>query len=325
MKQLFFVFLLGVCCFSWQASRAQQITSVSAIIKGYNGEVVDFEFMNQDGINQQFPYQDGQEMTFDVKLKDVTLMKLNAWIWIWLRPGDQLHADIQYDGRNYKTAHFTGTPEMVKANEVVRDMRNLRISRRYKMNTLAAIVVQIPMLEYYEATQKELTDELALLEAKKAEIPAEVYAYIHAEHEALLLSNLIRCPWIYAQALGHTNVVYPEGYWNILDNYKLTEERYGLKSQAYMAFLLTYKGYMRKKAAHDQGMEYVPNKTIQAEYEDIASFYEGVLRENALFVFLYNQIAGGGDMKELGVLVKNYQKNYTKNKEFRKILSDIMQ
>ena len=325
MKQLFFILLAAVCCWGGQVVQAQKVTSVNAVIKGYTGKVVDFEFMNQEALNQQFPYKESQEMSFEVKLKDISLMKVNAWIWVWLRPGDQLQAEIWYDGQNYKTARFTGTPELVKANEVVRDMRDLRISRDYKMNTLAAIVVQVPMLDYYKATQKELTDELALLEAKKSEIPGDLYACIYAEHEALLLSNLIRCPETYAQVKRAADVTYPEGYWNILDNYKLTENEDALKSQVYMSFLLTYKDYMRKKEAHDKGIEYVSNKTMKTEYQDIASFYEGVLRENALFVFLYNQIVRGEDMNELEKLIKDFQKKYAKNKEFRKILTDIMQ
>lgn len=301
---------------------AQKTTKISAIIKGYNGKVVDFEFMNQDDCNQQFPYKDGAKMAFETDLDGINLIKVNSYIWICARPSDQIHADISYQGRNYKTSEFTGTPEMVIANNVIRDMRNYRIANNYKMNTLAAIVTQVPMADYYKATKTELENELPMLEAKKSEIPADVYAYLYAEHQSLLLSNLILCPIKYANG---NKPVYPEGYWNILDNYTPSEDKHALESRSYMAFLPTYKMYMQMKAAHDQGKEYSHNKTITEEYKDITVFYEGILRENALFVFLYNQIVNGGNFDEIEPLVKEYGKKYTKNKYFKNTLTNMMQ
>lgn len=304
------------------ALQAQKTAKISATVKGYNGKVVDFEFMNQDDCNQQFPYKEGAEMAFETELDGLNLMKVNAYIWICVRPGDQIHADILYRGRNYQTAEFSGTPEMVIANNVIRDMRNYRIANDYKMNPLAAIVTQVSLSDYYKATKKELENELPMLEARKNEIPADVYAYLYAEHQSLLLSNLILCPGMFGQGKP---TVYPEGYWNILDNYTLSEDKSALESRSYMAFLPTYKMYMQMKAAHDKGTEYMPNTTITEEYKDIAAFYNGILRENALFVFLYNQIVNGGDFDELEPLVKEYGKKYTKNKYFKNTLTNMMQ
>ncbi len=325
MRKLFL--LLGVLLVCCGISHSQKLTSISAIVKGYNGKVIDFEFMNQEGINMQFPYQEGQEMSFEVKLNDINLVKVNSYIWLCVRPGDRIHADIQYDGRNYKTAEFTGTPEIIVANQVIRDMRNFRISNDYKMNTLAAIATLVPMEKYYEATKLELEKELAMLEAKKAEIPEDVYRYLYAEHESLLLTNLIKCPEIYAgvRKVKAEAVIYPESYWNILDNYQLHEDVHSLKSRPYMSFLLLYKYYMKKKAAHDQGKEYVQRTGMKEEYEELADFYKGKLRENALFVFLYNQIVAGRDFNELERLVKDFLKKYNEDKYFRKTLTDMMQ
>lgn len=322
MKKMFFALWI---IFSISSLYAQKSTEISATVKGYNGKVVDFEFMNQEGINMQFPYKDGQEMTFETKLNGINLMKVNAYIWICVRPGDQIHADIQYDGRNYRTAEFTGTPEMVVTNNVIRDMRNYRISNGYKMNTLAAIVTQVPMMDYYKATEVELENELRMLEAKKQEIPADVYDYLYAEHQSLLLSNLILCPGVYAGFRADKQVTYPEGYWHILDHYTLREDKNSLMSHAYMSFLLTYMRYIQLKAASDKGAEYTPKTTMKDEYDDIAAFYDGVLRENALFVFLYNQMAAGRDFTVIEPLVKDYLKKYARDKYFKKTLTNMMQ
>lgn len=323
MKRIFFLFIL--CVLQFSSVCAQKKTLVSATVSGYNGKVVDFEFIGQEKCNMQFPYKEGQNMEFEAELNDVVILKVNAWIWIFLRPGDQIHADIQYNERNYKTAEFTGTPEIVKANNAIRDMRNLRIENRYKMNTLAAVVTQVSLADYYAATQKEIREELPVLKAIQDEIPEEVYNYLYAEHESLLLSNLINCPGVYGPDKKGASLTYPEGYWNVLDHYRLYEDLYSLKSRAYMAFLLTYKNYMRRKAAHDAGEKYVPNKTMKAEYEDIAAFYPNVsLRENALFVFLYNQISAGRDFDAIQPLVKDFLKKQSKNKYFKKLLTDMM-
>lgn len=319
MKKILFALfiLLGT-----MALHAQKTAKISVIIKGYSGKVVDFEFMNQDDCNQQFPYKEGAEMAFETGIDGINLIKVNSYVWICVRPGDQIHADVLYKGRNYQTAEFSGTPEMVIANNVIRDMRNHRIANDYKMNTLAAIVTQVPMADYYKATKTQLENELPMLEARKNDIPADVYAYLYAEHQSLLLSNLILCPGKYANS---NKPVYPEGFWNILDNYTPSEDKHALESRAYMAFLLTYKMYMQMKAAHDQGTEYIPNKTITEEYKDIIAFYNGILRENALFVFLFNQIINGGDFEEIEPLVKEYGKKYTKNKYFKNTLTNMMQ
>lgn len=325
MKRIFFMFVLGWCVLQFPSLYAQKKTLVSATVTGYNGKVVDFEFIGQERCNMQFQYQEGQNMEFEAELNDVVILKVNAWIWIFLRPGDQIHANIQYDKRNYKTAEFTGTPEIVKANNAIRDMRNLRIGNRYKMNTLAALVTQVSLADYYAATQKEIREELPILRAIKNEVPEEVYNYLYAEHESLLLSNLIGCPMIYGPDKKGAGLTYPEGYWNVLDHYRLYEDSYSLKSRAYMAFLLTYKDYMRKKAAHEAGEKYVQNTTMKAEYEDIAAFYPNVsLRENALFVFLYNQISAGRDFDDIQPLVKDFLKKQSKNKYFKKLLTNMM-
>ena len=101
MKRIFFMFVLGWCVLQFPSLYAQKKTLVSATVTGYNGKVVDFEFVGQERCNMQFQYQDGQNMEFEAELNDVVILKVNAWIWIFLRPGDQIHANIQYDKRNY--------------------------------------------------------------------------------------------------------------------------------------------------------------------------------------------------------------------------------
>lgn len=93
----------------------------------------------------------------------------------------------------------------------------------------------------------------------------------------------------------------------------------------YMAFLLPYKDYMRRKEAHDQGKDYQPLTSLEDQYKDMAAFYKGSLQDAALFVLLYNSITSNGDFNVIEKLVKDYLKKYNKNKEYKKILNQVMQ
>ena len=91
-----------------------------------------------------------------------------------------------------------------------------------------------------------------------------------------------------------------------------------------MSFLATYKDYMRRKEAGNKAEGFTRSKTLEDEYADLADFYEGSLRDAALFVFLYNAIANNGDFDRLDKLRKDYLKKYNKDKEYKKILAQIM-
>ena len=77
--------------------------------------------------------------------------------------------------------------------------------------------------------------------------------------------------------------------------------------------------------SHDQGKDYQPLTSLEDEYKDMATFYKGALQDAALFVLLYNSITSNGDFNVIEKLVKDYLKKYNKNKEYKKILNQVMQ
>ena len=89
--------------------------------------------------------------------------------------------------------------------------------------------------------------------------------------------------------------------------------------------LAPYKDYVRAKEAHDAGKEYEPLSSLEEQYEDFVAFYDGNLRDTALFVFLYDSIAAGKDFNVIEKLVKDYLKKYNKVREYKGILNQIMQ
>ena len=116
-----------------------------------------------------------------------------------------------------------------------------------------------------------------------------------------------------------------EDYWTALDDYKLRTDEASLRNRVYMAFLLPYKDYMRRKEAHDQGKDYQPLTSLEDQYKDMAAFTKGLCRMRHYSCFLYNSITSNGDFNVIEKLVKDYLKKYNKNKEYKKILNQVMQ
>lgn len=322
MKRLF----ICVCaCLLAVGLQAQKMTKISAAVDGYNGKVIDFEFVDNPDNNMQFPYASGQRMEFEVELKEPALVKINLWIWLLVCPGDEIHADIHYNGKNYRTAEFSGTPAAVALNEAIRDGRNHRVAGRYKTNPLAAVVTQIPADEYYEQTQANWKKEQKLLEAVRSGIDPFAYDYIYAELEGMYLSNLVKYPYIVADvAKKNIGDCIPDGYWNALDGYRVKDSKAALKSFTYMSWLLDYKEYADKLEARRAGQEWHYVKDLQKSYDGLVAFYDGNVRDAALYILLYNALTSQQeDFDLIARLSKEYFKKYNKNKNYRKELTEM--
>lgn len=324
MKSIVFILMVG--CLPFLPLQAQKKSHISAEIQGFTGgDMVYFDFMEKDGINQEFPYIENQLLEFDVELDDITMMKINAWVIICLEPGDNIHAKVTYDGKRYDAVEYTGTPRAVAVANYLHNVRMLRAERRYKTNIPAMMVLLYDAKEHYAATLKEWKDEVAMLDEIKGEISPRMYNYLLSEMEATLLTNLISYPYACSSfQKKKLEECMADGYWNALDNYQLRDDKASLRNRTYMNFLTTYKGYELRKKAHDKNETYSPAKSMEEEYGSIATFYDGTLRDAALFVFLYNQVAGNKDFATIEKLKKDYLKKYNKNKEYKKILAEVM-
>lgn len=318
--------LLVICsCLLVIGLQAQKTTTISAVADGYNGKVIDFEFIDNPDNNMQFPYVSGQRMDFEVELKEPALVKINLWMWLMVCPGDEIHADIHYTGNNYRTAEFSGTPSAVALNEAIRDGRNQRIAVRYKTNPLAAVVTQVPANEYHEMTQKLWKQEQELLTQVHDRVNAFAYNYVWAELEGMYLSNLVKYPYIVSEvAKKKLEECLPEDFWTMLDGYTIKEDEASLKSVVYLGWLLDYKDYMEKRQAHLAGKTYLPERDLQKSYESLAAFFDGKVRDAVLYAFLYQAISSPEGFDTAQQLCKDYFKRYNKNKSYRKELTEMM-
>ena len=66
-------------------------------------------------------------MEFEVELKEPSLMKVNAWLWMIVCPETRLKWPSNFKGKRYKHVEFKGT-RLVTLNSAIRDGRMVRIN-----------------------------------------------------------------------------------------------------------------------------------------------------------------------------------------------------
>ena len=295
MKKILVCMLVCLFCAGVQA---QKTAKIKATAVGYTGKVIDFEFIDNTANNQQFPFKDNQLMEFEVELKEPGLMKVNAWLWMIVCPGDEIEMAIQFQGKNYKHVEFKGTPADVTLNSAIRDGRMVRINDHYKTNPLAAVVTQVPVQTYYDACLRNWKKEQEILEGIRDKVDPFAFNYIHAELEGMYLDNLVKYPFIVSDV-----------------NKKPLQECIG--------WLIDYLEYREKCEARKAGKEYKPAGNMEEMYEKLSKVYEGDVRDAVLYLFLYNAISKQQDFDVIKTLSKDYFKKYNKNKKFKKELTEM--
>ncbi len=325
MKKIYLLFLITLFAF---CSQANEPATISAIINGYSGEVINFEFIDNPDNNMSYTYREGNPMVFEVDLDEPSLLKINAWIWLIVSPGDDINLDIQYDGTSYKTAEITGTEKAVLLNETIRDMRNSRIAIHYKMNPMAALVTLVSPKDYYQMTLEQWEKEKTMLEAIKADVDPFAYHYIYSELEGTFMSNLVKYPYMASDVLKKPlEESFPKGYWEVLNDYQLRDDVASLKSFTYLGWLLEYMRYVEAREAHKQNKPFnYFSADLQKDYNSIISFYEDTLLDSALYVYLYNVISQQhNDFELVELLTREYVEKYNIRKDYKEALLNMLQ
>lgn len=311
-------------CLLFIGVQAQKTAKISATAVGYSGKVVDFEFIDNPANNQQFPFKDNQLMEFEVELKEPSLMKVNAWLWMIVCPGDQIEMSIQFKGKSYRDVEFKGTPSAVALNSAIHEGRMVRINDHYKTNPLAAIVTQVPAQDYYNACLRNWKKEQEILEKIRDKADPFAFNYIYAELEGMYMGNLIKYPIIVSDVNKKPlQECTPEGYWTALDNYQIRTDKASLKSYAYIGWLIDYVEYQERREAQKAGKEYKAPESMEELYNKLTNTYENDVRDAVLYLFLHHAISGQQDFDVIKKLSKDYFKKYNKNKKFKKELTEM--
>lgn len=325
MKYILFILLMaGV--FPLTAKEKGKMTHVSVEAYGFQGKFIYFNFVEKPDAYVEFPYKEGQLLEVSTTLDDITMLNVNMWLNICLQPGDSLHAKVTYDGRNYKTVEYSGTPQAVL---IATTLHKIRMSRReagYKANVPAALVVLTDPIAYHKESLEEWGREKAILDEIKDDISPRVYNYLLSELDAIFLPNLITYPYACASfQKKQIEECIADDYWTALDNYQVRNDEASLRNRNYMSFLLSYAEYMICKKNGSDPHKFKSTQSTVSEYDEIANFYDGALRDAALFVVLYNALASEDvNFAECETLVKDYLKKYNISKEYKQILKEVM-
>ncbi len=91
-----------------------------------------------------------------------------------------------------------------------------------------------------------------------------------------------------------------------------------------MSWLLDYKEYADKLETRRAGREWHYVKDLQKSYDGLVAFYDGNVRDAALYILLYNALTSQQeDFDLIARLSKEYFKKYNKNKNYRKELTEM--
>lgn len=319
-----FVLTVWLGCLLACAAVAQKTARISAVVNGYNGKVVDFEFIDNPGNNMQYPYADGKRMEFEVELKEPSLMKINRWVWVMVCPGDEIHAEVACDGKNVKTTRFSGSEQAVLLNQTVQDARDSRIGIHYKMNPLAAVVTLTPVEKYYNMSREQWKKESGMLEAVRDKVSPEGYNYIYSELEGIFLANLVNYPFIDADVNKKAQAELPADYWNVLDGYQIRSDKASLKSFSYLNWLLAYKEYCDRRTARQTGGTFRYESDLQKGFDGLTAFYQGEVLDAVLYAYLHNAVTKQQDFEKVSRLTKIYYKKYNHTKTYKTALQEMM-
>lgn len=324
IKKVLFYFSLAVILFISDIAGAQERTVLSAQIYGYKGDMVYFDCVQTPLIRQEFYTNPGEEHLFAFDTDAMVCMLINGKTKVLLLPGDSVHVNIHYNGRNIDNIEFSGSDEAVKANRVLTDIDELKRNMRYKSQLLACAALDVKPKERLNDSNV-LHEKVASLLATSG-VNEEIAAYIMAGIESEVYISIMEYPVMYASVRGVSVDKQEIGnYWTLMDSVTLKNDCASLMNPEYSGMLMRYCFYCNEKSAQEKGASYKMPGKLENMYAELAAFYTGAQRDAVLFNLLCNFIKNGQEIERADILYKDYISNYNKNEKYKQVLEAILQ
>ena len=305
------------------ATVAQQKTTLSAQIYGYQKDMVYFDCVQTPLIAQEFYTNPGEEHIYSFECDRLICMTINGRTSVLLQPGDSLHVNINYDGKN-ATVEYSGCERAVNNNRLFENMERIKRSLRYKNQLLGCVALDIK-------PQSRINDSRILLEKVNAAVeksPASTEAknYIMALTDYDVYMSFIEYPVMYESVRGIAIDKQDIGnYWNIMEGYVTRNDLEAMNCPEYASLLMRYCFFIKEKAANERGEKYVISNDLEFIYKEISEYYEGNQRDFLLYTLLCNFIRNGQDIERADVLYKDYIEKYNKDDYYKGILDTLLQ
>ena len=320
-KNLLFALLAIVAVFG--TAVAQEKTTLSAQIYGYQGDMVYFDCVQTPFIAAEFHTNPGEEHIYSFECDNLVCITINGRTSVLLQPGDSLHLNITYDGNNARV-DYSGSERAVNNNRLMKGVDNIRRSMRYKSQLLGCVALDIKPKSRIDDSRLLLEKVNNLLETSAAS--AEAKNYVAAIVDNFVYMSFIEYPVMYRSVRGLSIEEQEIGdYWSIMDGYVTRTDAQSLSCPEYASLLMRYCFYMNEKSAHERGVEYSMPVVLEDMYREIAAFYEGEQRDFLLYTLLRNFIMNGQEIERGELLYNDYIEKYNSNTFYRSILEMLLQ
>jgi hypothetical protein len=305
------------------SATAQQKTTLSACIDGYKRSKIYFDCMQTPEISQEFHTNPGEEHVYSFDTDNLVCMTINGNTSVILQPGDSLHVDIVYNGKNVKV-EYSGSERAVNNNRLVKSFENLKRSLRYKEQLLGCAALDIKPKSRIDDSRTLLEKAKAIMEKSPASVEAKNYVMAIIEYNVYM--SFIEYPVMYASVRGLPIEEQEIGdYWNIMDGYVVRSDVESLNCPEYASLLMRYCFYMNEKSARERGETYKMPTMMEDMYKELAAFYNGGQRDFVLYVLLRNFIINGREIERADILYKDYVEKYNSNAFYKSIIDMLLQ
>ena len=317
------MFLLVAMVALLDSATAQQRTTLSAEIYGYQRDMVYFDCMQTPLIAQEFHTNPGEVHVYNFDCESLVCMTINGRTSVILQPGDSLHVNINYDGKNVKV-EYSGTERAVYNNRLMKSFETLQSSMNYKSQLLGCAALDIKPKKRIDDSRLLLEKATALIGRSKASTEAKNYLAAIVDYHVYM--SFIEYPVMYESVRGVPVVEQEIGdYWSIADGYVTRDDAQALNCPEYASLLMRYCFYVNEKAAREKGNEYRMPVVMEDMYSEFAAFYTGAQRDFLLYTLLRNFIMNGQEIERADVLYKDYVGKYNINTFYKSILDMLLQ
>ncbi len=324
IKKLLFSALLTIIMLDNSMVNAQERTVLSAQIYGYKGDMIYFDCVQTPLIRQEFYTNPGEEHLFAFDTDAMVCMLINGRTKVLMLPGDSVHVDIHYNGRNIESIDFSGSAETAKANKLLAGIDDIKRDMRYKSQLLACAVVDVKPKERLDAS-KVLLDKVSSMLSENG-INESMANYIMAGIESEAYISMMEYPVMYASMRGVSVDKQDIGdYWSLMDGITIRNDYSSLSNPDYSGMLMRYCFYQNEKTAKEKGNTYRMPDKLEDMYSELAAFYTAEQRDAVLYNLLCNYIKNGQEIERADALYKEYISNYNKNERFKQVLDAILQ
>ena len=305
------------------AINAQQRTTLSAEIYGYQRDMVYFDCIQTPLIAQEFYTNPGEEHIYNFDCDRLVCISINGRTNVLLQPGDSLHVNINYDGKNV-SVEYSGCERAVNNNKLLSNLNSIKRTLRYKNQLLGCAALDIKPKSRIDDSRVLMEKVKALIEKSPASAEAKNYVMALTEYDVYL--SFMEYPVMYQSVRGVAIDQQEIGdYWNIMDGYVTRNDTEAMNCPEYASLLMRYCFYIKEKAANEKGETYTMPNNLEDMYNELACFYDGQQRDFLLYTLLCNFIRNGQDIERADALYKDYTEKYNNDKYYRSILDLLLQ